>query len=535
MEGFQVKATPQIFISYAREDEEKVQEFYQKLSDAGFKPWMDKEDIVGGERWKSRIPQAIRRSDFFLACMSANSVTKRGWIQKEIRDALDIWQEKLDSDIYLIPVRLEDCEVPESLCDFQWVDLFKEEGWTRLVEAIQVGIDRRIEITKPIPKKGPAQAQTVGPEYILTVGSGTTEYILRLDSDVQLGRKHIVNHRDELLGGSGVNYTLRLVNAGFSVFPILSIGKDQLGRRIRDEILASAQEAGLPKQALTFIKSDEFLADNIKTPRSTIIVEKAQRTIFTEPIIDTTIDENEYPKHYKDYMKRRLTNLDKPRIKAVMIGHIYADSPDLNRSDPGECTRYIIQTFRDECFVFANFGDSQIRMGAGSWENDLKGVSVFQLNLYEMRRLFAQKNAKISLLNIIEWMKNRCITAIITLDKFGAIGTYKDREDVILAWPFELEDMVDSTGAGDAFGAGLVSQLYQKPDFSFGNFYDAIEEARIWAAYACRTLGGATNCPDIRALEDFHKGISKGQSDPVEKLNMKQADQILRILDKAYE
>ncbi len=56
----------------------------------------------------------------------------------------------LDSDIYLIPVRLEDCEVPESLRDFQWVNLFEEKGWTLLAKAIQVGMERRAEVRKPI-------------------------------------------------------------------------------------------------------------------------------------------------------------------------------------------------------------------------------------------------------------------------------------------------------------------------------------------------------------------------------------------------
>jgi len=144
------EATAQIFLSYAREDEEKVKKLYQKLSDAGLKPWMDKKDILPGEQWKFRIPQAVRCSDFFLVCLSANSVDKRGWIQKEIKEALDIWQEMLDSDIYVIPVRLEDCEVPEGLRDFQWVNLFEEDGWTWLVKAIQVGIERRAEVIKPV-------------------------------------------------------------------------------------------------------------------------------------------------------------------------------------------------------------------------------------------------------------------------------------------------------------------------------------------------------------------------------------------------
>ena len=140
-----IEGTAQIFLSYAREDKEEIESLYQKLSDAGFKPWVDTKDILPGEQWKSSIQRALQRSDFFLACLSKNSVNKRGWIQKEIKEALDIWQGMLDSDIYLVPVRLEDCDAPDRLRDFQWVNLFEEDGWTRLVEAIQMGIERRAE------------------------------------------------------------------------------------------------------------------------------------------------------------------------------------------------------------------------------------------------------------------------------------------------------------------------------------------------------------------------------------------------------
>jgi len=139
----QMKAAAQIFLSYAREDEEEVEELYQKLSVAGFKPWMGKKDVVPGEKWPSAIRRAIRDSDFFLVCLSANSVKKRGWVQREMKQALDLWQEKLEDDIYLIPVRLEDCEAPESLREFQWVNLFEADGWAQLEKAIQVGVERR--------------------------------------------------------------------------------------------------------------------------------------------------------------------------------------------------------------------------------------------------------------------------------------------------------------------------------------------------------------------------------------------------------
>lgn len=154
-----MKATTQIFLSYARLDESKIRDLYQKLSDEGFNPWMDKRDLLPGERWKPSIEKAIRRSSFFLACLSTKSVNKRGFLQKEIRDALGIWQEMLADDIYLIPVRLEDCEVPEGLRGFQWVDLFEEDGWKRLVQAIQVGMKRREpEIEPVIQESSPSES-----------------------------------------------------------------------------------------------------------------------------------------------------------------------------------------------------------------------------------------------------------------------------------------------------------------------------------------------------------------------------------------
>ena len=33
------------------------------------------------------------------------SVNQRGFLQSEIRQALEVWKEKLPDDIYLIPVR----------------------------------------------------------------------------------------------------------------------------------------------------------------------------------------------------------------------------------------------------------------------------------------------------------------------------------------------------------------------------------------------------------------------------------------------
>ena len=71
-------AAAQIFLCYARQDEDAGRELYQRLSPAGFKPWMDQEDIYPGKQRQASIERAIQQSEFFLACLSTHAVSRRG-------------------------------------------------------------------------------------------------------------------------------------------------------------------------------------------------------------------------------------------------------------------------------------------------------------------------------------------------------------------------------------------------------------------------------------------------------------------------
>ena len=126
-----------LFLSYAREDHETVANLYRKLKAAGCQPWMDTEDIPPGADWDQRITTAIHSSDYFLACLSNHSVDTKTVLQREIQTALDIWRGKSRSDTYLIPVRLEKCDIPSSLAQLQWVDLFELGGWEKLLRVLQ--------------------------------------------------------------------------------------------------------------------------------------------------------------------------------------------------------------------------------------------------------------------------------------------------------------------------------------------------------------------------------------------------------------
>ncbi|MFZ5910007.1 MAG: SUMF1/EgtB/PvdO family nonheme iron enzyme [Chloroflexota bacterium] len=113
-----------VFLCYASEDKPAAQVLHDKLAADGFDVWFDKEDILPGQNWDTEIRKAVQAADVVIICLTKRSVAKAGYIQKEIKIALEAAKEKPDGTIYLIPARLEACDVPDSLGDFEWVDLF---------------------------------------------------------------------------------------------------------------------------------------------------------------------------------------------------------------------------------------------------------------------------------------------------------------------------------------------------------------------------------------------------------------------------
>jgi hypothetical protein len=102
--------------------------------------WLDQENLLPGQNWKYEIRQAIQSSDIFIALLSSHSVSKTGFVQKEMRMALDILDEHPESDIYLIPVRLEECNpTHERLKTIHMADLssFDELEIKKLIKAIK--------------------------------------------------------------------------------------------------------------------------------------------------------------------------------------------------------------------------------------------------------------------------------------------------------------------------------------------------------------------------------------------------------------
>jgi hypothetical protein len=129
-----------VFISYAREDYAEAKKFFDRLNAAGFEPWLDKECLLPGERWEVGVEHAIRSSHYFIALLSSHSVVKHGYVQKEIRRALEILEQMPESDIYLIPARLANCHPSHTALEkLNWVDMFPDwdQGFEKIVKTLR--------------------------------------------------------------------------------------------------------------------------------------------------------------------------------------------------------------------------------------------------------------------------------------------------------------------------------------------------------------------------------------------------------------
>ena len=92
---------------------------------------------MGGQDWRDVIHQAVEQSDVVLVCLSRQSVEHAGFVKDEIGFALTHAERQPKGSIFVVPLRLEACEVPERLKRWHWVDWFDARGSERLQRALQ--------------------------------------------------------------------------------------------------------------------------------------------------------------------------------------------------------------------------------------------------------------------------------------------------------------------------------------------------------------------------------------------------------------
>ena len=141
-------ASLSVFLCHASQDKPLVRELRDRLNAEGWiDPWLDEDRLSLGQYWTDVIEDALYSADAIVIFLSTNSVQKEGFVQRELKRAWEISLDKPNSVIFLIPIRLDDCEIPRQLRSRQWGDYFgdkKENTYQTLIRSLRERYKQRV-------------------------------------------------------------------------------------------------------------------------------------------------------------------------------------------------------------------------------------------------------------------------------------------------------------------------------------------------------------------------------------------------------
>ncbi|MBI3913063.1 MAG: TIR domain-containing protein [Chloroflexi bacterium] len=117
----QGKRHPLVFFSYSHADHEVVQAIASELQKQEIDVWIDTQAIQFGENIVETISRGLDSADFVAFFLSANSL-KSKWSLMELNAAMSRRLSTREGAV-ILPILLEDVEIPALLRDVQYIDL----------------------------------------------------------------------------------------------------------------------------------------------------------------------------------------------------------------------------------------------------------------------------------------------------------------------------------------------------------------------------------------------------------------------------
>jgi hypothetical protein len=144
-----VMAKETYFFSYSRKDTSFVKKLAIDLKKEGCNVWLDQLDIVPGSAWDDAIQKALNQAYGVLAIMSVTS-TKSTNVMDEISYA--IGQGKR-----IIPLVIDDCEVPFRLARLQYIDFTGnyDSAFANLLQTLNPGLTSKETVDSEFQKNTP--------------------------------------------------------------------------------------------------------------------------------------------------------------------------------------------------------------------------------------------------------------------------------------------------------------------------------------------------------------------------------------------
>ncbi len=293
---------------------------------------------------------------------------------------------------------------------------------------------------------------------VLVLGSINIDFVSFVSRYPQPGETLVSNDFGIFQGGKGANQAIALAKLDVPALMLGKVGKDALS----DFALSSLQESGVDITGIT--KSQK-----ISTGSASIWVNsQGQNSIVIYPGANGEVDEDFIIQHEKffDDASWFLTQFEVP-LKSILLALKFAK-------------KHGLKTIMDPAPVKKISND------------DIWGLVDYLLpNEIELKELTHTEN----ILKAIHILKSRGVKEVIVkLGKYGA--GYEDKGTFNLFPAVPVEQVVDTTGAGDCFIAGFLYEMLQQEDIA-----KAIQVANLTASYSIQKKGAAISFPNKSEID----------------------------------
>ena len=137
-----------VFMSHSSKDEIFVKKLVEELRRRPLNVWVDDTELKVGDSIVSKISEGLKETDYLVIVLSKASVSSP-WVQEELNAALT---NQLAGKGVILPVLIEDCEVPMLLKDRLYADF--RHGFKVGLEQLLAVFDQEGESAATVAPEG---------------------------------------------------------------------------------------------------------------------------------------------------------------------------------------------------------------------------------------------------------------------------------------------------------------------------------------------------------------------------------------------
>jgi hypothetical protein len=154
-------ATGKIFISHSSLDKPVARQIGRRLRDRGYEVWLDERELQLGDSLADSIASALSETPVLIALISKTSITSR-WVQYELNQGV---VRRVAGDAVVIPLRIDDVDVPAPLAGILYGDLHRDPRGT--YRRLWTALDQVDHLSRWLPSRrrivAKASREALGP------------------------------------------------------------------------------------------------------------------------------------------------------------------------------------------------------------------------------------------------------------------------------------------------------------------------------------------------------------------------------------